>query len=684
LTARLGCGIIKPDSLSGKGGSIMYTLDSFLTDTHRIAHIPQHVRVFSGRSTIGRFDGSVTGVERFFCPPYAAADLSFSIRMDIVSHNLQMTDDARTGHGIPAQMKLQKELWHPSYLYRKGVAHEYLGGGKEVSMAIESWLVPSALDDSFFLKLRLRNASDQAVQMVLSPSWRCCRFGHSHGKEWGWNIPSVGQEEAKKVGDGLYQGDYAWMSLYWSSEEGRSERGHLSLEAGEEREIILKVLFSEQPEADGVGDLPAQVDRSLAIREEKWNAFWESAPHLNSAHAALDKAYRYSLFNLFMMKWESPHFAVNPFYSEAGINGGALCAYVWGDGYTSKILPLLEKENCRSMITAYLGMGLDKHYAFDPVNGVGNGPRYNYNLYAITCFIRDYVACTGDEEFLIYPVDGVPLYRRLVQVAGEMEGLLGSHGALLDYGGHHGMLEMRGSGYEHMVPSPNGERVVIYRYLASLLEKFGHAEESVDFLKRAEEVRCELTGRLWDEETGWLKCLYPDGHTELVYSVQIFDLLGQGILSPEQEEKILTHLNEQEFLSEYGVNSVSKQDEWHFDLGDVDRSGAGAYLGDPLALIETLFALRRPEMAWDVARRMLWLPEKYPYWPQSLWASKTDYSHWEQPINISALVFAQAVVFGMFGLKIVDGEAKFDPQIPEAVGQAHLTNVRVNGRIYEC
>jgi hypothetical protein len=80
---------------------------------------------------------------------------------------------------------------------------------------------------------------------------------------------------------------------------------------------------------------------------------------------------------------------------------------------------------------------------------------------------------------------------------------------------------------------------------------------------------------------------------------------------------------------------------------------------------------------------MLWWPEKYPYWPQCIWAGKQDYSHWEQPANRTALAFAQAIVFGMFGLTLKHKRPVFEPHIPEAMGRVKLSNVRVLDEILE-
>lgn len=659
----------------------MCKLNDFLTDTQEIALIPEHIRAFSGRSTIGKYEGSVTGAQRFYCPPVTAQKMAFTMKMDVVSHGLTVLDNALTGHGIGAQMKLLAEKWHPSYLWRKGVVHEYLGGQKELNLWMETWVVPSAVDDAFYLKMKIVNTSGQPVALELSPDWKELCFADATGQEWGWN-PPCSEISAERLSGGIYRGENLYLSLLWSTESGRSDSTCIALEDGECRVVILKALFSSGEEIPAQGSLEAELAESIRRREEKWEEYWKKIPHLKTSHPGLDKAWLHSLLILFLIRWDSPHFIFEPFYAEAGLCGRSVCAYTWGEAYISRMMMLVDKEAYRKNILAHLFMDLDAHYAVDPITGKGLGPCYNYNLHSAITIVRDYVNITGDRAFLAEPVHGLPLYRMLVNLVEEVEGKSDHYGELLDYGDHHNLLEMRGSGYEHIVPSPNGERVVIYRYLAEILEAFGHGDESALYRQKAERVKKDLSAQLWDEDAGWFKCRYPDGHEEMVYSIQIFDLLGQDILSPGQEKAIIAHINDAEFLSAYGVNSVSKLDCFHFDLGDVDWSGAGAYAGDPCNLIEVLFRMGEAEKAWDVTGRILWWSDKYPYWPQAIWAGKQEYSHWETPICKCGVAFAQAILFGMLGMKTENGTVTFDPRIPEAVGSVTLSNVKAFGKTF--
>jgi len=656
-------------------------LDDFTRDIHKNGHIASHIRAFSGRSTIGKFDGSVTGIERFYCPPITAQKLSFTMKMELLSHGVTVYDNARTGHGIGYQIKLLAENWHPSYIYRKGIMHEYLGSGKELGMNIETRVIPSMLDDSFYLEMVINNFSSEALEFILSPDWKENKIADGTGLEWGWT-PPCSEKEAQKIGDGVYFGEGVYMSLLWSNTGKCADGIKISLGVGETQRIVLKVAFDLNCARKEQCDIVREMENSLEMRQSKWDEFWELIPHFESSCPALDRAYLHSMLILFLIKWESPHFIFSPFYAEAGLCGRSVCAYTWGESYISKVMMLVDKENYKKNIIAHLFMGLDEHYAVDPITGNGIGPCYNYNLHSVITVVRDYVNITKDKSFLAEEINGVPLYRLLVNLVKDIESKSTKYGELLDYGDHHNLLEMRGSGYEHIVPSPNGERVVIYRYIAEILSEFGHTDEANEFIKASDAVKEDLTKQLWDEDAGWFKCKYPDGHEELVYSIQIFDLLGSDIVSDEQENAIIAHINEDEFLSEHGIHGVSKADMLHFDLGDVDWSGAGAYSGDPCNLVEVLFRMGRTEKAWDAAKRILWWSEKYPYWPQAIWAGKQEYSHWETPICKCGVAFAQAVLYGMLGMKFENGEVSFDAHIPAEITKVELTNVKAFGKVH--
>ena len=72
--------------------------------------------------------------------------------------------------------------------------------------------------------------------------------------------------------------------------------------------------------------------------------------------------------------------------------------------------------------------------------------------------------------------------------------------------------------------------------------------------------------------------------------------MGSGVLDEEEESGILSHLNDKEFLSEYGMHSLAKQDPAYFQP-DVDNGGPGACTSFPLNIAKTLYLTGKPELA---------------------------------------------------------------------------------------
>ena len=118
-------------------------------------------------------------------------------------------------------------------------------------------------------------------------------------------------------------------------------------------------------------------------------------------------------------------------------------------------------------------------------------------------------------------------------------------------------------------------------------------------------------------------------------------LLGSGVLDGEQVEGLISHLNEREFLSAFGLHSMSKLDP-AYDQIDIDNGGGGNYTAFTPQIIERLYKLGRADVAEDLLRRILWWGERMPYWGDSIVANNVDYRR-DTPLQntIGALAGAQ-------------------------------------------
>ena len=146
----------------------------------------------------------------------------------------------------------------------------------------------------------------------------------------------------------------------------------------------------------------------------------------------------------------------------------------------------------------------------------------------------------------------------------------------------------------------------------------------------------------------------------------------------------MSHLNEEEFLSAYGIHSISKKDP-AYDQKDVDHGGGGAYTGNPPELARRLYKSGYPRQAEDILRRILWWGERMPYWGDSMVANQVDYRRDTPSMNeISALSGAQCIIFGMFGVTVgLNGDVTINPQPPSFAPDIALRGLKIRGLTFD-
>jgi hypothetical protein len=157
-------------------------------------------------------------------------------------------------------------------------------------------------------------------------------------------------------------------------------------------------------------------------------------------------------------------------------------------------------------------------------------------------------------------------------------------------------------------------------------------------------------------------------------------MMGSKVLDKEQEEGLVSHLNDHEFLSAYGLHSMSKQDP-AFDQVDIDNGGGGNYVAFTPRIAQFLYQAGYTVHAEELLKRTLWWGERLPYWGDSMVANQIEYRK-DTPLQnaIDAGAGAQCIIFGMFGVNLeMDGTVTINPKLPTWAPQASLKGLKLRG-----
>ena len=420
-----------------------------------------------------------------------------------------------------------------------------------------------------------------------------------------------------------------------------------------------------------------------AAYQERIRDLFEKLPRFESSDPALTRFYNRSLVHLVTNRWDVPEFALRPNYTTGSVNGGCICNYLWDFGEPWEIFPLFDAAASRTHIQQFVSIDMVSHFSFDPIGAKAWGPWYPVNQEKIVGLIYFYVKNTGDLEFLKTEVNGKTILDHAI--ANAMFGDdLAKPVQLIDYGPSNSHLELRrGFPYNHVMPDLNGRRYETYLRAAQLAEWAG--QPAPQLRDRAEELRAVLKRDLWNPQARWFDFKDAAGQKDTRYTIQIFKLFGSQVLDAEEEEGLLNHLNsEVEFLSEFGLHSLSKTDI-AYDQVDIDNGGGGSYTSFPPQIAERLYKAGQSAAAENILKRILWWGDRVPYWGDSFVANDINYRK-DTPLQstIGGTAGAQCIIFGMFGIRAeIDGRLCIDPHPPGIAPNISLHGLKLRGHVLD-
>ncbi len=665
-------------------------------DRAKIIFSGRRLRLFNGHGTVSVRDWNVTGLQVLEFPPIYVHDYHFQLAFRDEKKQVlvqDLTADAHerlatTGQGAtplgfnfspdsPFVMLLQRAYWQPNLYTRTGTFHKIING-QWISFSIRTQASVSAEKDEVYLEVEIRNRLSEPMDLTVIPQQSAPTLDLSIPGEKAPAASAVKHLDAFTLAN-----DQIRVTVI--SDLGRPSKEGWKWEIPAQgvktaRFAIVPQLIglpAPDPYAPDLAQRIEQADHALRARLD-WAA--ENLPRISTADKPLDDLYYRSVLSVLDSRWERENFAVHPFYAV----GTWLFTIAWDTSYASELLAMLDPAGLREAFLNFVRSGI-LTCTYIPWNGKAGEFAYAQDPFAKMRILQDYLRQTGDMAFLDRVENGASVYEWMKRTAVELRKQRGRPDGLLDFGSNsNNLLEMRTDGYEHVVAATNGLAGEYFRQIA----EWGRSRNDPDaeqFAQWAAQVKKSLNDQLWNEQAGWFDNLFPDGSHQRVMSYHLFDVLGTSMISGAQQQRLIRHLTEGQFLGPYGLYSVSKSDETHWDWMDEDWGGGGQYTGMPLRIAESLYRLGDPEPGWDILARCARWTERYPYLPQDAFTDYVgDLDEEDMPLEIAAGSGAQAILFGVFGLRPgMDGSLEISPAYHRELGEARMAGYHFRGHTYD-
>jgi hypothetical protein len=620
-----------------------------------------HFGIINGHITVGVNYRDVAGIGGMYAPPYASTDFSLEMRID----------------GRPVAST--EYFWTPVEVRRKGHA-------KEIEVASETLLLHGRR--AGMLRLTFTNRGNRAASLPLQFN---ITGSFDRVEMWGFPRPQTQKSQTTATAEanlivrsnsaGAFSIACDAQNLKWEPWSSHWET-RFAIAPGASRVVHLAFGMGSRDEA--AKEVKAALADPVASARAARDGFANELKHLYSRIPVFDASderlaayYRCSATHLILNRWRVPEFVLHPYYGTGSIKGGCVGCYLWDYGLVPQLWPLFDPEANRAHIKQFLNVDIGRHFLFNPIDGEGSGPWYPVNQEKIIKLIYHHVLMTGETDFLAETVAG----KTVLDWAVHHATLLDAPGPvqLADYGENKSHLELRKQyGYSHIVPDLNGQRCNNFHMAAILSEMAGAPRP--DLKERAKALRELLRTRLWDPEKQWFAFEDKAGKREFRYTNILYLLVGTEALERQCEEGIISHLNEREFLSAYGIHSMAKHDP-AYDQVDIDHGGGGSYVAFPPAIAQQLYRAGYATQAADILRRTLWWGERMPFWGDSLVANQMEYRK-DTPLQcaVDASAGAQCILFGMFGLRVdPKGQVTVNPAPPSFSPKIELRGVRLRG-----
>ena len=578
--------------------------------------------------------------------------------------------------------------WLPNAIWRKGSVVHF-------SMETVTAVVPGIR--AVVQSVTVKNLTDKALSMPLAVAYR----GVTRREEtWKFKIPdpikdsrdnyidsgndrilsSVLKGAAYRLTTSLPDMGQFKRAYLWETDITVPPAGELtfyfSAHMGDER-------VTRQEAYGALDNYENMLRQSFAYLEKEVSRIEKNLPRFTTDDPELKNLYYRSLVTYILCRWENPDLCAIPYYSTGSVTGGCMCSYLWDYCGGLMLHPVYDPEGNKEQLRAYLRNDLTQSYALNPVTSGAVGPWYPINQEKIILMVYHHVRATGEVDFLFEKVGNRTVLEWMRYHAYVCDDL-SKEVALYDYGvdgNSHLELHHNGNGpYNGIMPDLNARRYLNYMRVYELTVLAGQPDENLP--KRAVALAEKLKA-LWNDEAKWYDFIDADGNRDTRYTVQMFKFLNSDVIGKKEREGLISHLNEREFLSKFGLHSMSKRDP-QYDQDDIDNGGGGICTHFTMQICAQLYEMGYDALATDILRRVYWWGTRMPYMGDSCAANRIA-NRETTPLqgDISSVSAAQMIFFYIFGIQpSFDGSIRISPVKNRPAENMQIQNARLQGKMF--
>ncbi|MDB4581611.1 hypothetical protein N9164_00525 [Draconibacterium sp.] len=571
----------------------------------------------------------------------------------------------------PSIIVTQDEKWQPNQYYRAATFHkEY--NHKWVSFSAKSWTNVSFEDDEVFIKLVLTNRNSKDLEMTIIPNQVAkdlvCQFKEGSTKVDSLDAFTIGSEVA-----------HVRVS---SSIQKTSEKGfEISISPGKTETYYFAVKFY-QPQNGAPEIYQSDIKERMITADKKTREMlawaYNKLPKFTSTNKKLEEYYYRCVLSVLMSRYENPNYISDVFWAV----GTWMFTISWDTSYASDLIAMLDAESLKgAILTDFEQVQMKRTYV--GWNGANWDNLYIQEPFALQIMIEAYIRHTGDYSIFDEKAAGKSVWEWMQAWVVELQTNYTDKLGLIDVGYNtEKIIEIRTDGYNHAVPITNTLTIDLLYTMADWAKKRDENKLQQKYFNDAEKLKGLVNEYMWNEKLGWFDNLYPDGTKGTIWTYHLFDLLGADFLPDYQAFRLVSHLQEGEFLGKYGVYSIARRDSVHWDLIDSDWGGGGQYAGMPGRISRNLYVKGFAGMGWDVLKRNIRYVDHFPYLPQNPRIDAPEQDRSSMPVQIAAGAGLEAIVFGTFGVKMEEDKLTIRPYNHEDIGESTLKNIHNKGRVF--